>query len=43
MLASLLGTAKRQQRSPLDFLKMLFTADIAEAQAAMFRRAANTT
>ena len=43
MLASLLGTAKRQERSPLDFLKMLFTADAADAQAAMFRQAVNTS
>ena len=43
LLASLLGTAKRQERSPLDLLKKLFTADAAAAQAAMFRNAANTS
>lgn len=43
LLASLLGTAKRQERSPLNFLKTLFTADAADAQVAMFRNAANTS
>ena len=43
LLASLLGTAKRQQRAPLHFLRTLFTADAATAQAALFRNAANTS
>ena len=43
LLASLLGTAKRQDQPPLRFLQTLFTADTATAQAALYRTSANTS
>ena len=43
LLASLLGTAKRQDRAPLVFLQTLFTANTATAHAALFRNTANTS
>ena len=36
VIASLLGTARRQNKSPLDFLHTLFTASTEEAQAALY-------
>ena len=43
LLASLLGTAQRQARSPLDFLYTLFTANTAVARAALYRPVPNTS
>ena len=43
LLASLLGTAKRQDRNPLEFLQTLFTATTATAHAALFRTVPNTS
>jgi len=40
VIASLLGTARRQNRSPLDFLHTLFTESIEEAQAALYANSA---
>ena len=37
VLASLLGTAKRQQRSPVSFLHTLLTTNTAAARAALYR------
>lgn len=36
VLASLLGTARRQNRSPLDFLSTLFTSSTEAAQSALY-------
>lgn len=43
LLASLLGTAKRQACAPLSFLHTLFTADTASAKAMLFPAYANTS
>jgi hypothetical protein len=43
LLASLLGTAKRQDRNPREFLQTLFTAQTATAHAALFRIIPNTS
>lgn len=40
VLASLLGTAKRQKQSAIAFLYKLFTADITSAQAALYANSA---
>jgi len=40
VLASLLGTARRQNKSPLEFLRTLFTESTEEAQAALYANSA---
>ena len=40
ILASLLGTARRQKQHALKFLQTLFTADIAATQAALYKNSA---
>ena len=40
VIASLLGTARRQNKSPLDLLYTLFTASTEEAQAALYANSA---